>query len=114
MSQCKDKVSLLTFLIAAAAHFGDAKHPLGLSLDDFKNSLAINTTSVFVAAQQAVLAFDQLPNSASRTFIYTGNGLPFSPSPAMLDLGVGKAATYHIIQCAAEGYKDKGYKYVLS
>lgn len=26
--------------------------------------------------------------------------------------GAGKTATAHIIQCAAEAYKDKGYKYV--
>lgn len=32
--------------------------------------------------------------------------------PALLDLGVGKAATSHIIQVAATAYSDRGFKYV--
>jgi hypothetical protein len=81
-------------------------------LTDFTRDLAVNTTSAFVAAQQAVLAFEQLPESASRTFIYTGNCTNVSPIVALMDLGVGKSATAHIIECAAEAYKDKGYKFV--
>ena len=81
-------------------------------MKDFTRDLAVNTTSAFVAAQQAVLAFEQLPESASRTFIYTGNCTNVSPIVALMDLGVGKSATAHIIECAAEAYKDKGYKFV--
>jgi hypothetical protein len=73
--------------------------------------LAINTTGAFVAAQQAVTSFENLPNTASRTFIYTGNITNVSPAVGLMDLGVGKSATAHIIRCAAEAYKDKGYKY---
>ncbi|CAM1502584.1 Fc.00g073600.m01.CDS01 [Cosmosporella sp. VM-42] len=96
---------------AAAVTLQDAKNPLGLSLKDFNEDFNINTTSAFVAAQQAVLAFDELPQSASRTFIYTGNCTNVSPIVALMDSGVGKSATAHIIQCAAEAYKDKGYKF---
>ena len=78
----------------------------------FTRDLNINTTSAFAAAQHAVSAFDQLPSSASRTFIYTGNATNVSPIISLLSLGVGKSATAHIIQCAAESYKPKGYKYV--
>jgi hypothetical protein len=31
----------------------------------------------------------------------------------LLDLGVGKSATAHIIQSAAAAYKDRGYKYEI-
>jgi hypothetical protein len=89
----------------------DAKNPLvSLPLADFTRDLTINTTSAFVAAQQAVLSFKELPDSAARTFIYTGNILNEMPLAPFLDLGVGKSATAHIIQSAAAAYKDKGYK----
>jgi len=103
--------TLLTRRVAAAATFGDPKNPLALPLDDLSRSLAINTLSVYAAVQQAVLGFEELPASSSRTFIYTGNILNMSPSPALLDLGVGKSATAHIINVSAEGYKEKGFKF---
>lgn len=89
----------------------DAKHPLALPLADFTKDLHVNTTSAFAAAQQAVLGFEQLPASASRTFIYTGNALNTTTMGPLLDLGVGKSATAHIIESAAAAYKDRGYKY---
>jgi hypothetical protein len=91
----------------------DAKNPLSLPLADFTRDFNINTTSAFVAAQQAVLAFEQLPDSASRTFIYTGNILNETTIAPLLDLGVGKSATAHIIQSAAAAYKDRGFKYAV-
>lgn len=86
--------------------------PLSLQLTDFSRDLNINTVSPFVAAQQAAAGFAQLPVSASKTFIYTGNILNTTIIPPLLDLGVGKAATAHIIQSAAAAYKDRGYKFV--
>jgi hypothetical protein len=74
--------------------------------------LNINTTSAFVAAQQAVLAFEQLPASASKTFIFTGNVLNTTILAPLMLGGVGKSATSHMIQSAAAAYADKGYKYV--
>lgn len=87
------------------------KDPLSLQLADFNRDFNINTVSAFVAAQQAVTGFAQLPDSAAKTFIYTGNILNTTIIPPLLDLGVGKAATAHIIQSAAAAYKDRGYKY---
>jgi hypothetical protein len=72
-----------------------------------------NTTSAFVATQQAALAFNSLPDSASKTFIYTGNILNETTIAPLMDLGVGKSATAHVVKSAAEAYKDKGFKYVL-
>lgn len=90
----------------------DAKDPLGLDLKTFTRDLTINTTSLFVAAQQAAAVFEQLPKSASRTFIYTGNFLNKAPLVRALTLSVGKTASAHIVQIAAEGYADNGFKYV--
>ena len=98
-------------LKAAAVTRNDAKNPLSLPLADFTRDLNINTTSAFAAAQQAVLAFEQLPASTSRTFIYTGNILNTKIMVPLMDLGVGKSATAHIIQVAATAYADQGFKY---
>jgi hypothetical protein len=81
-------------------------------LADFNRDFNLNTTSAFVAAQQAALGFAQLPDSAARTFIYTGNATNTIIIPPLLDLGVGKSATAHIIQSAAAAYKDRGFKCV--
>jgi hypothetical protein len=101
--------------IAAAVNFSDAENPVDpsrLSLEAFTKSLHINTTSVYAAAQSAVAGFAKLDADASKTFIYTGNGLNDAPAPmpALLDLGVGKSATAHLIKALASGYQKKGYK----
>jgi predicted permease len=74
----------------------------------------VNVTSAFVAAQQATLGFAQLPASASRTFIYTGNILNVSILPGFLDQGMGKSAGAHMIWAASAAYKERGFKYVIS
>ncbi|KAJ5319296.1 hypothetical protein MYU51_013483 [Penicillium brevicompactum] len=96
---------------AAALTRADGENPLSLPLSDFTRDLNVNTTSAFVAAQQAVLAFQELPPSASKTFIYTGNMLNTTVIPPLLDLGVGKSATAHVIQTAATSYSDRGFKF---
>lgn len=90
----------------------DPKNPLSLPLADFTRDFNINTTSTFITAQQAVLGFEKLPESASKTFIFTGNFLNTTIMAPLMDLGVGKSATAHIIQSAAAAYKDRGYKHV--
>ncbi|KAL4874966.1 putative short-chain dehydrogenase [Aspergillus karnatakaensis] len=96
---------------AAAATSNEDKNPLSLPLADFTRDLNINTTSAFVAAQEATLAFAELPDSTSRTYIYTGNVLNTTTIPSLLSLGVGKSATAHIIQSAAAAYSDRGFKF---
>ena len=99
---------------AGATVFNDPKDPLSVTLAEFTQNFNVNTTSAFVAAQQAVLGFKQLPESASKTFIFTGNITNDSPIANLFDQGVGKVATARIIQSAASAYKDKGFKYVLA
>jgi hypothetical protein len=88
----------------------DNKDPLSLTLADLKPSLNINTLSAYSAAQQARLGFEELPETSSRTFIYTGNMLNTAVMPSLVDLGAGKSATAHIVQAAATAYADKGFK----
>lgn len=95
---------------AAAANFKDAKNPLALTLAELAQSLNINTLSAYAAIQEAVQGFEQLSETASRTFIYTGNALNTTVMPGLLNLGVGKSATAHIVQAAATAYADRGYK----
>ncbi|MCJ1282606.1 hypothetical protein MMC26_001931 [Xylographa opegraphella] len=102
---------VVNILKAAAATLSDEKNPLSLALDNFVRDLNVNTTSAFVAAQQAVVGFEQLPDSASKTFIYTGNILNTTTMVPLMDAGAGKLATAHIIECAAIAYKDQGYKF---
>ncbi|KFA46923.1 hypothetical protein S40293_03597 [Stachybotrys chartarum IBT 40293] len=96
---------------AAAANAQDASNIFGLPVTDFARSLNVNTVSLYAAAQAAVSAWAKLPESASPTFIYTGNILNVSPIPTLLDLGSGKSASAHIIRSAAQIYKDKSFKF---
>lgn len=100
--------------IAAAGTVNEAHDPLSIPLSDFARDLAINTTSVFVAAQQAVLGFAELPDLASRTFIFTGNILNTTIIAKLMDSGVGKSGTAHMIRSAAAAYVNRGFKYVSS
>ncbi|KAF2818405.1 putative short-chain dehydrogenase [Ophiobolus disseminans] len=97
---------------AAAGTLNQPKNSFSVSLADFTKDLNINTTSVFAAAQQAVVGFEQLPDSASRTFIYTGNimntGTVIAP---LMTAGVGKSASAHLLQNAAAAYADRGFKF---
>lgn len=74
--------------------------------------LNVNTVSPYVAAQQAVLGWETLPREAKKTFIFTGNILNtlVFPLPALLSLGVGKAASAYWIGVADATYKAKGYR----
>jgi hypothetical protein len=84
-----------------------------MPLSEFNLALNINTNSVYAAAQEAVKGFLELPVEASRTFIYTGNILNTKVFPPLLGLGVGKAATAHIIEYFAMAYPFRGFKFVF-
>lgn len=67
--------------------------------------------STFVAVQQALLAWTELPAGTSPTFIHTGNILNVKPMGAILDLTIGKSGTASLVQVAAEAYAEKKYKF---
>lgn len=99
---------------AGAATFSPPNDPFAISLDDFKRGMIVNNTSVFVAAQQAVLGFAELPDDAPRVFAFTGNILNVRPLPQFLESGAGKSASAHMMMAAAAEYKEKGFKYTIS
>ncbi|KAJ0366353.1 hypothetical protein COL154_003943 [Colletotrichum chrysophilum] len=79
---------------AGAATFSPPGDPFAVSLDSFQRDMTVNNTSVFVAAQQAVLGFADLPVNAPRTFFFTGNILNVTALPQFLESGAadGSAA----------------------
>ena len=83
-----------------------------LTIETFEQNTSVNTTSVLVAAQQAVTGFKELPKTAARTFIFTGNILNVVPvAPALLEMGMGKAATAQLMMTAVAAYhKSHGFK----
>ncbi|RFU27515.1 hypothetical protein B7463_g8834, partial [Scytalidium lignicola] len=95
----------------SASTLTPANDPFALPLAAFNRDTAINVTSAFIAAQQAALSFSQLSDSASRTFIYTGNILNVTILPSFLGQGMGKSAGAHMIRAAAAAYKDRGFKF---
>lgn len=97
-------------LVVSASTLTPPKNPFALPLADFNRNTAINVTSAFVAAQQAAIGFAQLPASAARTFLYTGNILNVGIIPGFLAQGVGKSAGAHMMWAASAAYKDRGYK----
>ncbi|CAG9948235.1 unnamed protein product [Clonostachys rosea f. rosea IK726] len=68
---------------------------LSIPFDTVASDLNLNTISPYVAAQQAIHHWQELPSDIKKTFIYTGNILNVSviPAPRVLDLGMGKAAS---------------------
>ena len=81
-------------------------------MEDFETALQVNTISTYAAAKCAVEGFDKLPQSTSKSFIYTGNILNVTPAPTFLTLGVGKTASAHVVEAGAIAYASKGYRYV--
>lgn len=75
--------------------------------------MTVNNTSVFVAAQQAVLGFAELPADAPKVFTFTGNILNVRSLPQFLESGAGKSASAHMMMAAAAEYKEKGFKYAI-
>jgi len=75
----------------------------------FADHLAINTTSAYAAAKEAVTSFEAIKDSIPKAFIYTGNFLNTAVMNPAVTLGVGKAASAHFIEIGAQAYGPKGY-----
>ncbi|KIW11412.1 hypothetical protein PV08_10712 [Exophiala spinifera] len=99
----------------------DAADPLSTSsfkIQDYDDSVAVNTTSAIVALQHAVAGFRSLPQSPNataetKTFIFTGNILNVVPVPGVLTFGVTKAATAYAIRNLVEtkAYEKDGVRF---
>ncbi|TFK47153.1 putative short-chain dehydrogenase [Heliocybe sulcata] len=98
---------------ASSCHNSPSDEPLSVPVSDFITDLTVNTISAFIAAQETIKGFDQLPSDVPKTFIYTGNILNVAHGimPAITNAGVGKSATAHFIASAAIAYPGKGYSF---
>ncbi|KAL8278900.1 hypothetical protein RQP46_008771 [Phenoliferia psychrophenolica] len=86
--------------------------PFSIAVEDFASHLAVNVTSPFAAAQEALSGLETLTSGGrDLTFLYTGNALNRMIIPSLLAGGAGKSATAHWIQIGAQLYKDKGAKF---
>lgn len=86
-----------------------ANSPLDLTQAELEDAHAVNITSPYLAAQEAVRGFETLPKDVPRSFIYTGNGFNQIVVPAYVGLGIGKAASANWIEGASIWYKDRGF-----
>lgn len=84
-------------------------NPLTLSLGQLNYDLAVNVTSAYVAAQEAVKGFATLPDDLPKSYIYTANGLNMMPMPRLVSLGLGKTAMGHVIENATIAFANNGY-----
>lgn len=57
--------------VAGAVSYSPKEKTFDVELDTFVSDLNVNTTSAFVAIKEALKSFATLPDTASRTFIYT-------------------------------------------
>ena len=88
-------------------YLGDS--PLALTQAEIEDAHAVNITSAYLAAAEAVKGFESLPKDAPTSFIYTGNGFNQIVVPAYVGLGIGKSASANWIEGASIYYGPKGY-----
>lgn len=89
---------------------------LSVPADQFAKDLNVNTVSPYVAAMEAVKAWEGMQGKeegGNKTFIYTGNALNqiVMPVPLFLTLGVGKSASAHWVGLADATYRERGYRF---
>ncbi|KAK9384243.1 hypothetical protein V1515DRAFT_420549 [Lipomyces mesembrius] len=96
---------------ASALHFAPADDAFSVPVSAFQEDLYVNVSSLYAAIQETVKGWKNL-KSSYKTFIFTGNLLNVAGArPALLTLGVGKAAAAHLIDGAVKSYGSQGYKF---
>jgi NAD(P)-dependent dehydrogenase (short-subunit alcohol dehydrogenase family) len=88
--------------------------PLFASLDDLKACRAVSVDGAYIAAQQALASFRQLPKDVPTAFLFTGNALNQLPIPGVMPFAVAKVAAAMIVEYAANAYGALGYRYELT
>ncbi|VUC21458.1 unnamed protein product [Clonostachys rosea] len=112
-SELQASPSVVVYNAATATPPPKADSVLSLPLDEYNSDLNVNSTSAYVAAQQAALGWETLPSDTKKSFIYTGNILNISilPVPTLLTLGVGKAASAYWLGLSDATYAAKGFRF---
>jgi hypothetical protein len=86
--------------------------PFSAPLEVLKGSRNVGLDSAYVAAQEALRGFMELPGSFRTAFIYTGNTLNQIAIPGVLPFALSKVAAAMLIEYGANAYGYKGYRYV--
>ena len=99
----------------AYANTAPASNPMDLPTDGALDDFKVNTLSAMAVVKEAIVGWETLAADTPKSFIYTGNAQNkiALPIPAILSLGIGKAASAYWIGSAALIYADKGYGYVF-
>jgi len=113
-AKVKEEFGIPTVVVYNAAHRvpRDSEDPLSsVSIEEVKGEFAVNAISSLIAAQEAVKGFKELPSSASKTFIHTGNALNVIVLTGVLTFGMTKAAAANMIRFASVAYKKEGFRF---
>jgi hypothetical protein len=84
--------------------------PFSASLETLIASRTVGLDSAYIAAQEALRGFQELPDSVPRAFIYTGNTLNQIAIPGVLPFALPKVSAAMMIEYAANAYGQKGYR----
>lgn len=111
-AEFKAAPSVVVYNAASLTPPPDEGSVLSIPTERVVSDLNINTVSAYVAAQEAVKAWQDLPSEVKKSFIYTGNILNVKvlPVPVFLNLGVGKSASAFWVGAADALYAGKGYR----
>jgi len=107
--------NIVVYNAAAITFPKDLTDPFSsVSPDAFIKDLNLNLVGTYVALRLAVQGFQTLSAEIPKAFIETGNVLPWKPLAAGVTLGTGKAGVTHLINIAADAYKDKNYRFYFA
>jgi len=86
---------------------------LSIPIGSIERDLWVNTFSPLLAAQHAVQGFEELPATAKKVFIYTGNILNSTvlPVPEFFTLGITKAASAYWVGASDLNYSKRGFRF---
>lgn len=83
----------------------DMSQPFMASPEVYGRDLAVNSVSLYAAAQIATAGFAKL-SAGPKSFIYTGNSFATSIVPEQTGLASGKAASAYLVELASITLKD--------
>ncbi|RYC63806.1 hypothetical protein CHU98_g2389 [Xylaria longipes] len=81
------------------------------SLETINASRTVGFDSAYIAAQEALRGFKQLPSSMPKAFIYTGNTLNQIAIPGVMPFALGKVSAAMMIEYAANAYGRNGFRF---
>lgn len=104
--------NVVIYNAAATTNPPNKESIFSISADSIISDLNVNIVTPYVAAQEAVNAWEILPKGAKKTFIYTGNiqNVSVLPVPLLMSLGIGKAGSAYWVGAADATGAAQGYR----